>query len=110
MLKSETTSLFSCIIEICNCVSKTTCLHSNDRCASDKELVLDNTTRFEFTWHKAEIATNVDQRTISEEQLWISPEVIRISVAEVIDSLSTSLGVFFFYTHVTTKNDLNFSI
>jgi len=64
MLKSETTSLFSCLIEICNCISKTTCLHGNNRCASDKEFVLDNTTRFEFTWHEAEITTNIDQWTI----------------------------------------------
>lgn len=110
MLKSETTTLFSCLIEIGNCVSKTTCLHCNNRCASDKEFVLDNTTRFEFAGHEAEIATNIDQWTISEEQLWIAPEVIGISVAEVVDSLSTSLRVFFFYTHVSTKNDLNFSI
>jgi len=64
MLKSETTTLFSCLIEIGNCVSKTTCLHCNNRCTSDKEFVLDNTTRFEFAGHEAEIATNIDQWTI----------------------------------------------
>ena len=51
--------------------------------SANKELMLDNTTRFKQTWHKSEISTTIDKRSIIKELIWLGPETVWIQEAQV---------------------------
>lgn len=68
MFKRETTAFLCMLIEILNSVLQSTCLHCNDRSAADEELVLHDTTRFEFARHESEITSNINERSIYKKK------------------------------------------
>lgn len=106
VLKSEASSLHSLHVVFMNRILQTSSLERDDWCATDKEFMLNDTTRFECGWHQPEIAPDIDKSPIKEEGLRIGPEVVRVDGPHPLYPLSAICGILLPHVGRPTNQDM----
>ena len=72
--------------------------------------MLHNSSRLEHRGHHREVAADIYQRAIAEEQVRIAPETMRVFVVEILHLVSAVLSVFFFAVRTTPYQKLDIEV
>ena len=59
-------------------VFQSTSAEGDNGSATDKELMLHNTTRLKLAWHEPEVGTSINKRAIRKEEQRVSPEAVGV--------------------------------
>lgn len=110
VIETEAGAFFRVPLELDNRIFQTAGLKRDDRCLSDEEFMLHNSSGLKSRRHQSEVRASVDQRSIGEEFVRCSPEAVRVLVLEVPHLACTSTGVGILHVGWASNQEHDFEV